>query len=296
MSPLQTVSVSLFGAGAALLLGDAAWFRDRPAVRRLEPYRRAGASGQPGSARDERAALVASTADRVDRLLGLRSRLELRLERAGWDCDAHAFRLRQLTSSLVALLTAGCFAVTFRPGAALTAFVMTGAPAVACLLHEQTLTRAAALRRRQLAAELPLLAEQLGLLLSAGYSVTGSLARVVSRSRGAASSDIERMLRRIRQGQAEREALRSWAEQTGLPAVHRLAAVLALQGEAADLGSLVAEEARSIRAGAHRELLESIERRAQLVWIPVTVATLVPGLLFLAVPFLAALSQVTGGN
>jgi hypothetical protein len=38
-----------------------------------------------------------------------------------------------------------------------------------------------------------------------------------------------------------------------------------------------------------RELIEQIERRAQQVWIPVTVATLVPGAVLLAVPFLEAL-------
>ena len=30
-------------------------------------------------------------------------------------------------------------------------------------------------------------------------------------------------------------------------------------------------------------------RRAQLVWIPVTIATLVPGVLFMAIPFIAAM-------
>jgi tight adherence protein C len=32
-----------------------------------------------------------------------------------------------------------------------------------------------------------------------------------------------------------------------------------------------------------------MERRSQQVWIPVTVATLVPGVIFLAVPFVEAL-------
>jgi hypothetical protein len=59
---------------------------------------------------------------------------------------------------------------------------------------------------------------------------------------------------------------------------------------------LIAAEARSVRAEAHRELIESIERRAQLVWIPVTVATLVPGLIFLAVPFYSAMAQVAGAS
>jgi hypothetical protein len=43
----------------------------------------------------------------------------------------------------------------------------------------------------------------------------------------------------------------------------------------------------------HRDLVEIIEKRGQQVWIPVTVATLVPGLLFLAVPFTEALRLFT---
>ena len=49
-----------------------------------------------------------------------------------------------------------------------------------------------------------------------------------------------------------------------------------------------------MRAEHHRALLESIARRSQLVWVPVTVATLVPGLVVLAVPFASAMAQITG--
>ena len=52
---------------------------------------------------------------------------------------------------------------------------------------------------------------------------------------------------------------------------------------------MVSQEARAARREAHRRLLETIERRAQLVWIPVTIATLVPGVLFMAIPFIAAM-------
>jgi hypothetical protein len=44
-----------------------------------------------------------------------------------------------------------------------------------------------------------------------------------------------------------------------------------------------------VRQEVHRSLVETIERRAQTVWIPVTVATLVPGVLLMAVPFLSAM-------
>lgn len=70
----------------------------------------------------------------------------------------------------------------------------------------------------------------------------------------------------------------------------RLVGVLALNQEAGDLGALIGLEARSIRREVHRELMETIERREQMVWVPVTVATLIPGVIFLVVPFVRAQS------
>jgi len=72
--------------------------------------------------------------------------------------------------------------------------------------------------------------------------------------------------------------------------------VLALNREASDLGRLISEEARAIRRDVQRELIETIEKRGQQVWIPVTVATLLPGVIFLAVPFIQALSLFSGSG
>lgn len=41
-----------------------------------------------------------------------------------------------------------------------------------------------------------------------------------------------------------------------------------------------------------RELIETMERRQQQVWIPVTIATLVPGVIFIGIPFSGALSAL----
>ena len=65
--------------------------------------------------------------------------------------------------------------------------------------------------------------------------------------------------------------------------------------EGGDLAHLISEEARTIRQDAQRELVETIERRGQQVWIPVTVATLVPGVLFIVVPFIEAMRLFTTG-
>ncbi len=97
---------------------------------------------------------------------------------------------------------------------------------------------------------------------------------------------------RVRQGRTEAEALREWAELADVDAVDRLVAVLALNREATDLGRLIAEEARKIRRDVHRELIETMEKRGQQVWIPVTVATLVPGVIFIAIPFTQALEAL----
>lgn len=142
--------------------------------------------------------------------------------------------------------------------------------------------------------ELPVIAEQLGILIDSGTSLPAAITRIGQRGRGAAADDLVRIARRIRSGASETAALTEWAERTDVDAVRRLVSVLSLHREAGDLGRLISEESRAIRAETHRELVERIERRGQLVWIPVTVATLVPGLLFLAVPFVSALTQVTG--
>lgn len=96
------------------------------------------------------------------------------------------------------------------------------------------------------------------------------------------------MLLRIRQGLSEADALREWADVADVPEVSRLVSVLCLHGEAGDLERIVSDEARSLRREVHRELISSIESRNQQVWIPVTVSALIPGVIVLAVPFLAA--------
>ena len=98
----------------------------------------------------------------------------------------------------------------------------------------------------------------------------------------------------MRQGLSEIEALREWSEIADVDALDRLVGVLALNREAPDLDRLITQEARSIRRDAHRDLIETIEKRSQQVWIPVTVAALVPGVLLMGVPFVEALTLFSG--
>ena len=299
MSGIEVPWLVVLGAGFALVLSEIRWFRQSSLADRLRPYAPPTTAGT--SRRDRRSTAAAvllpplqQLGARVTAALGITDGLAVRLERAGMVETPAAFRLRQLTHSLVGLALGGIVAITIRPGPLLALVLVVGLPALAALLEEHRISRRIDERRRMLQLELPVIAEQLGVLIDAGWSLPAALQRIGSRGRGVAAEDLRRVSQRIRQGLGESDALAEWARRIDQESVRRLVGVLALHREAGDLGRLIAAEARAIRATSHRDLVERIERRSQAVWIPVTVATLVPGLLFLAVPFMSALSQVTG--
>jgi tight adherence protein C len=119
--------------------------------------------------------------------------------------------------------------------------------------------------------------------------VPAALRRLAERGEGASAEDLAAVTRQIAQGVGEHDALRAWADLSGEPGVSRLVGVLTLDHQATDLDRLVEQEADAIRTEVHRRLLDDLERRGQQVWVPVTVATLLPGSLLLLVPFLDAL-------
>ena len=305
MTSLELAALLVVALGASLVFADLPWFRHRPLVDRLRPYGRhatplgavaSGATGPGASLRQIVGPIAADLGARMSRLLGVDTDLATRLERAGDDTDAVTFRLRQLTLAVCGLAVCGAVALWLGPPPVMSIAIILIAPVLAALFPEQRLSSTAAARQQRRRGELPVVVEQLGMLLSAGYSLTAALARLGDRGTGVVANDLRRVMQRIRHGVTEQVALSEWAESTDLDAVRRLVAVLALHSTAGDLGGLISEEARAERAEAHRDLLETIERRSQLVWVPVTVATLVPGLIFLAVPFYAAMAQVTGGG
>lgn len=282
--------------GATLALSEVRWFARRPLDERLRPYVAGGWARVPRrgvlsveSFRDVFVPLATSLGDGLGRALGLHDDLATRLRRIHSTLDPSALRLRQLTWSTVAFVFAAALSLATSMPVALGALLVLGAPLLVFLLLEQQVARASAEWRRRLFLELPVVCEQIGMLLSAGYSLGSALDRVASRGRGSCARDLARVGRRIRQGLSETEALREWADLADVAAVHRLVSVLALNRDTGDLGRLIAEEARTVRREVQRQLAATIDKRAQQVWIPVTVATLVPGTIFLAVPFLQAL-------
>jgi Flp pilus assembly protein TadB len=189
--------------------------------------------------------------------------------------------------------TTGVAAVAGLPALLVVVAAVLG-PLLAFVVLEAELSARSKDWQRRLFLELPVVSEQLGMLLSAGYSLGAALNRLAARGHGAASRDLARVCGRIRQGLTEADALREWAAVADVDAVHKLVGVLALNRDTADLGRLIGEEARAIRQEVHRNNIEVIERRGQQVWIPVTVATLVPGVIFLTIPFIEAIRLFAG--
>ncbi len=297
---LVVLSALVLWAGTTLLLAELRWFRRPSLIDRLRPYSPGGlrASGHGGalsvtSFRDVIAPLAQSMGSRLAGLFGVRDGLESRLERCHSPLTVAAFRTRQLGWTVATFGVGSLVGLTLGLAPPIALLIIFGSPLLAFLMLEQQAVREAATWQRRVFLELPIITEQLGMLLSAGYSLGAAINRLARRSHGACALDLALVTGRIRQGLSEIAALREWADRVQVDAVDRLVGVLALNAESGDLGTLISEEARSIRGEAHRELLETIERRSQQVWIPVTVATLVPGVLVMAVPFVEAMRLFT---
>jgi hypothetical protein len=282
--------------GAGLILSG--WTRiSRPSLtERLRPF-------HPGRSPDVRGAagelprgvggvlgpLAGHAGDRLAGLLGVSEGADRRLRRIHSGLSAAVFRTRQLGAAAGSTLIGAVIALVTGAPPVVAALLVAGVPALVFLVAEQWLARASEDWQKSTAREMPVVAEQLAMLLNAGFSVGAAVHRLAERGHGCVARDLETVVNRVQQGLPEPAALLEWADRSGVDAVHRLVAVLTLHSGAADLGRLVSAEARAGRRDLQRTTIEQIERRAQQVWVPVTVATLVPGAVLLAVPFLAAL-------
>jgi Flp pilus assembly protein TadB len=234
--------------------------------------------------------IAASYVQRIASLADADAELAARLRGAGIARSPFEFRARQVGGATAGFIASGAAlgVVGVRPLLALAgALAMAAAVYGAC---EHVVGRSVELRRTQITEELPIVAEQIGMLLASGMSLTSALDAVARRGNGICAEGLERVGARVAGGAAVEMALAEWADDDGSAEIRRFVGVLTLHEDATDVAALVSDEARSARMEAHRRLIAHIERRSEQVWIPVTVAALVPGCVLLAIPFSDALS------
>jgi tight adherence protein C len=287
--------------GSTLLLAEVRWF-SRPALTdRLAPFvpggeevpRRSG-WWSVATVSEVVGPLARDIGTAVGRAVGVTEDLGRRLRRVHATVDPTSFRVRQLGWAGATFAAATLGAVLLRLPLWLAVAVPLVAAVLALLLVEQQLLTASAAWQRSLTLELPVVTEQLAMRMGAGASLTVAIERVAARGRGAAARDLTRVAARVRQGASADRALAEWADLAAVDAVTRLVSVLQLDRDTGDLGRLLAAEARTLREEQHRHLIEVAEKRGQQVWIPVTVAALLPGTVFIAIPFASAIGQLFG--
>jgi len=299
MIRLFAAATLLLFIGTTLLLSELRFFRDRTLASRVSPY-------LPGGSLRRRQELLSlesfgellrplaqAFGAITARVFGVSEELPRRLRRVHWEIDAEGFRLRQVGWAFGSLAVVLVVGLVLGLPAPLLLFAAFGAPLLAFLVVEQQLANASDRWKERTFRELPVIAEQIAMLLGSGFSLGAALQRVSERGSGAVAQDLAVVVARIRQGASEQAALQEWSDLVDVPAVARVVSILALNKESGDLGSLVAAEARTVRADAHRELIEAIEKKNQQVWIPVTVAALVPGIILMMIPFIRALGALT---
>jgi tight adherence protein C len=295
--PIVGCSV-LLGIGTTLLFAEVRWFTRASLTERLSPFSASVSNSNRLNAsttlRDLLTSFMATAGSRVTHLMGVHDDLSLRLQRASWPIDTATFRLRQFLWTFCGLLVALLLVTATHAPTPLTAMALIGFPLLAFLLLEQQVISAAQRNQRRLFNELPVVEEQLAMLLGAGYSLNSALTRIAERHNGIGAKGMQLACARIRYGLSTEAALREWGDIMDVPEFHRLVSILALADKTNDLGRLISNEAQTVRNEVHRQLAEIAEKRAQQVWIPVTVATLVPGVIFLIIPFLQALRLFAG--
>ena len=147
---------------------------------------------------------VQAAAQRLEGVLGGTASVRRRLERAGLEISVHDFRVQQIVWGTAAL--AGGAALTIlvalhSPERLVPMLILTGVAAVlGVLCRENRLTAQVREHESRVLAELPAVAELLALAVAAGESPVAALERVVSRSRGALSEELGRVLGAIRTG------------------------------------------------------------------------------------------------
>lgn len=269
------------------------YVQDLPQVSRADVSR-----SRTGPTRGVFGPLLRRAADSVERVLGGAASIRRRLERAGIDKTVHEFRVEQVLWGLIAFAIAAVWATIQAirsPGSSLGLVLLCGAAfGIGVILRDNRLSAAVRDRERLMLLEFPVVAELLALAVAAGESPVAALGRVVRRSRGVLSRDLERVLGEIRTGSSVSHAFDDLAARTGLPLVSRFAEGIAVATErGTPLSDVLHAQAADVREAGRRELIETGARKEVAMMVPVVFLVMPVTVLFAFFPGVIGLTLIT---
>lgn len=288
---------ALFAVGLLLAVSGAPVTRGTSLEQRIAPYldqaplRSRLLQGEAASRHGGHllGAVAAGAAALVDRVLGGREAVSMRLQRAGLAGDVESFRMQQvLWGASAGVLGATLASVSWWVrGTSLVALALVVLCAVlsGVVARDWMLTRSAEQRERRLMAEFPAMAELLALAVTAGEGTTQALDRVARLSTGELSAEVELCLAQTRTGTPLVTALQGMSDRTGLAPLSRFVdgIVVAVQ-RGTPLGEVLRAQAQDARESARQSLIEEGGKREILMMVPVVFLVLPVTVLFAVYP------------
>jgi tight adherence protein C len=241
--------------------------------------------------------LVGSTAGFVGRLLGGEESIRRRLRRANLDMEVTDFRVEQVVWGVVAFVGAAipaAFIASASPSRTVPLLILCLVVMVlGVMLRENRLTAQVNARESQILLEFPTVAEMLALSVAAGESPVSALDRVVSRSRGELSAELQRVLDRIQTGTPVSAAFDEMAARTGLSVVARFAEAIAIATErGTPLAEVLHAQAADVREAGRRVLIETGARKEIAMMLPVVFLVMPIVIVFAFYPGMVGLNLV----
>jgi tight adherence protein C len=242
--------------------------------------------------------VLQAAAARLERVVGGAASVSRRIERAGLELSVHEFRVQQVTWGVVAFSTSAVAAILVATRSPERAVPMTALCLVVSVLgvmvRENRLTAQVRAHETRVVAELPAVAELLALSVAAGEGPVAALERVVTRSNGALSRDLSRVLAEIRTGTPVVTAFDDLSKRTGLPVVARFASGIAVAVErGTPLADVLHAQAGDVREAQRRSLIESGAKREVAMMVPVVFLVLPTTVLFAFWPGVVGLRLVS---
>lgn len=210
-----------------------------------------------------------------------------------WTKSEAVSKMTKRAEQIVAAVLGAAATILLLPGQAIVPVSLIGAAAGLAAARMIDKTFAGLRRKRRLRAlDFSIIAflEQIHIKLANGNSL---LATIVT-SGGIANQDICYLQGLVKSGLDLETAALYWIEEFDTPSKRRLVDLLLAKTTTSETLTLLAVLLQQLKDEQRFTLIADIEKRSQLVWIPVTIAVLVPGMIFIAIPLEATLRTLIG--